>query len=157
MQVTRAGEYALMGARYLALKGPDALVMIEEISEHEGVPRSFLAKIFQALHKADIVASRRGMGGGFKLARPPEQITILQIIEAVEGRIAFQRCMEDPSGCSKSKDCMVSKVLAKAQNQMKAVFDGTTLADLIAAPETPHPPSSEPASTNDSFSVSLHD
>jgi Rrf2 family protein len=138
--------------------------MIEEISEHEGVPRSFLAKIFQALHKADIVISQRGMGGGFKLARPPAQITLLQIIESVEGRIAFQRCLEDPVGCPKARTCVISKVLARAQNEMKAVFSATTLADLVAgqttgsssSPAASPPPETSP-SAGDSFSVSIHD
>jgi len=77
----------------------------------------------------------------------------------VEGRIAFQRCLEDPVGCPKAKDCTVSKVLARAQNQMKEVFGTTTLADLIAPRSEGSAPSQSPTTSpaGDSFSVSIHD
>ena len=71
MQVTRAGEYAIIGLLYLAKQPAERTIMIDEISEAEGVPKSFLAKIFQSLAKGSFVRSHRGAGGGFSLAGPP--------------------------------------------------------------------------------------
>ncbi len=130
MQITRAGEYAVLGASYLARNGADHVVMIEEVGRSEDIPRSFLAKIFQTLTRAGIVRSQRGVRGGFKLARDPAQITILEILEAVEGKIALQRCLEEPTQCHKVEACTLCDIFEEAQHRMREVFQHTSLADL---------------------------
>ena len=105
------------------------MVMLEELSRTEGIPRSFLAKIFQSLVRGGLVRSVRGVGGGFALARAPEEISVLAIIEAVEGRLAFQRCQDD--GCVRSRGCPLCGLFAQAQRQVRELFEGTSLADLM--------------------------
>ena len=68
-------------------------VMIDAVSKEEGIPKSFLAKIFQDLAKAGLLRSQRGAGGGFTLAKSPDNISVLEIIEAIDGKIALQRCL----------------------------------------------------------------
>src|ERR1017187_3285989 len=92
MQITRAGEYGVLGLMHLARRPSGQRVMLEEISRVEKIPRTFLAKIFQDLAKGGLIRSNRGAGGGFALARNSSQITVLEIIEAIEGKIIFQRC-----------------------------------------------------------------
>jgi Rrf2 family transcriptional regulator, iron-sulfur cluster assembly transcription factor len=131
MQVTRAGEYGVLGLLNLARRQAGQVVMIDEVSREEDIPRSFLAKIFQSLARAGIVRSNRGTRGGFALAKQPEQITTLEIIEAIEGRIALQRCLQAPAECPQAGGCPLCGLLATAQHQVREVFSRTTLADLM--------------------------
>ena len=135
MQVTRADEYAVIGLLYLARQPADRVVMIDEISESEGVPKSFLAKIFQSLAKTGIVRSNRGAGGGFSLARSPDEITLLQVLQCVEGVFALQKCVSDDPECvvstSRISNCALCAVFTEAQHRVNEVFARTSLADLL--------------------------
>ena len=75
---------------------------------------------------------QRGAGGGFALARPPEQIAILEIIEAIDGRIALQRCLGEVPDCERMEGCALCSLLEQAQDRLKEVFGRTSLADLAA-------------------------
>jgi Rrf2 family protein len=130
MQVTRAGEYGVLGMLNLARRPQGEVVMIDDISRAENIPRSFLGKIFQHLVKAGLVRSTRGAGGGFVLTRSAEEVTVLEVIEAIEGKIALQRCLEDVPNCDQTRGCALCHLLEQAQDQIKDVFSRTTLADL---------------------------
>jgi Rrf2 family transcriptional regulator, iron-sulfur cluster assembly transcription factor len=130
MQVTRAGEYGVLGLLCLARREPGQVVMIDEVSREEQIPRSFLAKIFQSLARAGLVRSNRGTRGGFALTRQPGEITTLDIIEAIEGPIAFQRCLQAPTECPHTGGCPLCGLFQSAQSQVREVFSQTTLADL---------------------------
>src|SRR5690242_8775317 len=95
MQISRAGEYGVLGLLHLARRAPGSTVMIEEVAREEDIPKSFLAKIFQQLVRAGLIRSYRGASGGFALVEKPDAITVLEIIEAIEGRLAFQRCIQE--------------------------------------------------------------
>ena len=84
----------MLGLMCLARRPAASVVMIDEVSREEKIPKSFAAKIFQSLAKAGLVKSNRGGGGGFTLLKPAKAITVLDVIEAIEGRIAFQRCLD---------------------------------------------------------------
>src|SRR5258708_9744462 len=99
MQITRAGEYGVLGLLNVAGRAQGERGMIDEVSRAEGIPRNFLAKIFQSLVRAGLVKSVRGTGGGFMLSRPPKEITVLEVIEAIEGKISLQRCLEEVPSC----------------------------------------------------------
>lgn len=130
MQITRAAEYGVLGLTALARRPVGEVVMIETLCAEEDVPNSFLGKILQSLAKAGIVKSARGSGGGFSLARNPAEVTALEIIEAIEGPISLQRCLDDDLGCEHSGGCALCSLLAEAQDKVKEVFGRTTLADL---------------------------
>ena len=134
MQVTRAGEYGVLGLLNLARRPSGQVVMIDDISRQENIPRSFLAKVFQNLVKAGLIRSTRGAGGGFILVKKPEEITVLEVIEAIEGRIALQRCLEEVPDCENSKGCVLCHLFGQAQDRVKEVFARTTLADLRQSP-----------------------
>jgi Rrf2 family protein len=135
MQVTRAGEYAIIGLLYLAKQPVERMVMIDEISEKERIPKSFLAKIFQLLAKAGFVRSHRGAGGGFSLAKQPAEITLLQVLQCVEGAFALQKCVTDEPECVVSIDrlssCALCGVFSEAQSRVNEVFARTSLQDLL--------------------------
>ena len=135
MQVTRAGEYAIIGLLYLAKQPAGRMVMIDEISEKERIPKSFLAKIFQSLAKGGFVASHRGAGGGFSLAKPAGEINLLQILNCIESAFALQKCVTDEPECVVSHDrlnnCALCSVFAEAQSRVNEVLVRTTLQDLL--------------------------
>lgn len=140
MQITRAGEYAVLGMLNLARREHGQMAMIEEVSRQEQISQSFLAKIFQQLAKAGLVRSFRGVGGGFALNREASAVTVLEIIEAVEGPIALQRCQqEEESDCVHAEGCALCGLLEQAQDRMREVFRQTSLADLAKAPTKPSP------------------
>jgi Rrf2 family protein len=135
MQVTRAGEYAVLGLLYLAQQSPKRTVMIDEISEAQKIPKSFLAKIFQLLAKGGLVTSHRGAGGGFSLARDAEDINLLQVLNCVEDAFALQKCVSDDPECVVSRErlngCPLCGVYAEAQSRVNDVFSRTSLLDLL--------------------------
>jgi Rrf2 family protein len=131
MQITKASEYGVLGLMHLAKHDPNTPVMIEDISEEENIPRSFLGKIFQSLVKAGIICSTRGASGGFYLIKKPEQISLLEIIEAIEGKIVLQQCLDEPPRCESAKECALCRVFGQAQSNLKSTFSKVTLAQLM--------------------------
>ena len=135
MQITRAAEYAIIGLLYLARQPLGRMVMIEEISEAERIPGSFLAKILQSFAKVGLVDSHRGVGGGYSLARPAAEITLLEVLQRAEGEVLLQKCVSDDPECVVSHErltsCTVCAVFNEAQARVNEVFARTTLADLL--------------------------
>jgi Rrf2 family protein len=107
--ITRKTDYAIRCVLHLAESDKD-VVMINEIAAHRDIPKSFLAKILQTLAKAGIVESLRGVQGGFRLARKPSHISLLDIVEAMEGPVAMNICAVDKKKCSFSSTCVVHPV-----------------------------------------------
>jgi Rrf2 family protein len=136
MQITRAGEYGVLGLMHLARRQPGQRAMIEQVSRQERIPKSFLAKIFQNLAKAGLVRSIRGSGGGFALMKNPSDISVLEIIEAVEGRIVFQRCKLPKPVCEHVGGCALCGLFERAQDGVKDALTRTSLRDLIRRQET---------------------
>jgi Rrf2 family protein len=130
IRLTRAGEYAVRGLVYLAGQSSEKLTLISEIARAENVSASFLAKIFQNLARAGMVKSHRGVSGGVSLAVSPEQITLRQIIEAVEGPIALNKCLKRSEACSRAPVCKLSPFWREAQAGLLGVLEATTLGKL---------------------------
>ncbi len=105
MQVTREGDYGIRSVLYLARQPFKKICFVNEISEEYKIPRSFLAKILQKLVKAKIVRSYRGVKGGFSLARQARDINVLEVLEAIEGKLALNICLIDKRNCFFSKHC----------------------------------------------------
>ncbi len=131
MQFTRAEGYGILGVLYLADKEEGKIVPLSEIAESENVPEKFLAKIFQNLTKTGIVRSHRGVKGGFSLNRKPEEITVRQVVETIQGPYHLIKCLQDRNRCDKYDDCAVRVVLEKAEERILEVFEEYTLKDLI--------------------------
>lgn len=129
MQLTRAGEYAIKSLVYLASKAPDARVMASEVADAETIPINFVRKILESLVKTGMVKSYRGAGGGFTLGRPAGQITLSQIIEAVEGPLALNQCFT-AGGCDNKGVCQLSLIWQEAQDAVQGVLMRYTLDEV---------------------------
>ncbi len=133
MKLTRGGEYGIRGVLYLAGQNDGKVSMLSAIAEAQDVPPRFLAKIFQALAKAGIVRSHRGAKGGFSLARSASEVTIKDVIEAIEGPIHLNVCLVGQGECDRDKICPMHQVWEEAQEKMMGVLARATFADLIKA------------------------
>ncbi len=131
MQFTKAEEYGIFGILYLACQPADKITPLSEVAETQGVPEKFLAKIFQSLSKSGLVRSHRGVKGGFSLGRPPDQISIREIVENIQGPYFISKCLHASDVCFR-KDCPIKLVLSRAQEALTEVFSKHTVADLLA-------------------------
>jgi len=130
MQFTRAEGYGVLGIIYLANQERDQVIPLSEIAAAEDVPEKFLAKIFQNLTKTGIVKSHRGVKGGFSLSKAPDQITVREVVEAIQGPYHIIRCLNDEECCNKIDICPLRDVLAEAESKLLQVFGSYTIADL---------------------------
>jgi len=97
MQITRQADYAVRAVLYLAQLGSDQRAATSQIAQEQQIPPSFLAKIVSQLSVAGLLQTSRGARGGVSLARPPEQIALLEVVEAIDGPILLNECVS-PSG-----------------------------------------------------------
>jgi Rrf2 family protein len=130
MKLTRGGEYGIRGVLYLAQQEEGKVSMLSAIAKAQDVPPRFLAKIFQALAKAGVVRSHRGAKGGFSLARAASEVTIKDVIEAVEGPIYLNVCLVLPGECNRDALCPVHAVWQEAQEKMMEVLNRKNFAEL---------------------------
>lgn len=130
MQLTLAGEYAVRTMIHLASQPPGEHIPISNISQLWDIPEDFLRKIVAQLGHAGLVKSRRGKTGGICIAGDPEQLTLLDVIEAVEGPIFLNKCLVGPLYCSRSVWCEVHLLWNEAQEKVKEVLRSRSLSDL---------------------------
>lgn len=124
MRLNQATDYAFRAVLYLSLLPRGQVVEAKLIAEEENIPMRFLLKIFRLLTRAGIVESFRGVNGGYALARPPGEITMLDVIEAIEGPIKINRCLISPEECNKkfSSKCPVHHALFAVQQALAREF-----------------------------------
>ena len=134
MKLTRAADYAIRGIIYMAMQPEGAIVVIPEIAREMCIPVGFLGRIFQSLNRAAIVISHRGKKGGYSLTRDPAQLTLKDVIEAVEGNITLNVCLDGYSNCERMAFCPTRKHLADIQNNLVAELEKYDFA-LLAREE----------------------
>jgi Rrf2 family protein len=130
MQVTREGDYGIRSVLYLARQPLKKVSFVNEISEEYKIPRSFLAKILQKLVRAKLVRSYRGVKGGFSLAKPARDVTVLDVLEAIEGNLALNICLADKKKCTFSKHCPTHFLWVNVQSKISETLKKTNFEDL---------------------------
>lgn len=128
--ITRKGDYAIRGMVYLAGRPRDEVTLLRDISSRVDVPAALLAKIFQNLNKTGLVRSYRGAGGGFQLGRPAADISLLEVIEAVDGPISMNRCLVERGSCGRERSCSVHPVWIRMQKKFKSELGRISLQKL---------------------------
>lgn len=133
MQITRQADYALRAMRYLAKLSPSKRASTSEIAQAQSIPPSFLAKIISQLSIAGLIHTTRGARGGVSLARVPQEISVLDVVEAIDGPIALNECTTNPPGCQFIDDCTLHPIWCEAQEELVKRLRNTTLS-LFTAP-----------------------
>lgn len=132
MRLTREADYAVRVMVDLAAHPGDGPVRRALIQARQDVPSAYLAKIVQTLARAGLVRTLPGSRGGVALAAAPETVTLLQVVEAVEGPIALNRCVVAPGACPRDRFCSVHPVWLRVQALVRRELGSVTIAALAA-------------------------
>ena len=133
MLFSRPTEYAIRGLAELASRNPSSTVLLDDLVGGTDLPRDFMAKVFQRLVRAKILRSSKGRGGGFALTRPAHEITMMQIVEALEGEQRMDQCVVGLDKCTDQMPCPQHDLYKPIRQRLKDYLNTTTLADLGAS------------------------
>jgi Rrf2 family protein len=132
MRISTKGDYATRALQDLALHHDQGPIPIEKVASRQGLPVRYLEQLLLTLKRVGLLQSKRGVNGGYSLARPPSQITLGEILRAVEGPIDAIYCVGDPprDQCAFETECVLREVWTRVSQAVSAIVDHTTLADL---------------------------
>ena len=132
MQITRQADYAVRAVYYLTQLGMDSRAATSQIAEKQHIPPSFLAKIISQLSVAGLLHTSRGARGGVSLARAPEEISLLDVVEAIDGPILLNECVADGGSCTFTNDCPMQPIWCDAQKDLVGRLKNTSFAEIAA-------------------------
>jgi Rrf2 family transcriptional regulator, cysteine metabolism repressor len=134
MKLSLRGEYALRALLVLGLEYSDSVVRIQRISEHQNIPKRFLEQILNDLKSAGIVQSRRGVAGGYRLAKRPEEITLAAVVRHIEGALAPVSCVSErfyeKCSCPDESRCAIRSAMKEIREAVVRVAERVTIAEL---------------------------
>lgn len=130
MEISRRTDYGVRVILDLAALSGNERTSTQQIAERQSIPPPFLAKIISQLSLSGLVITYRGAGGGVKLARPASEISLLQVIEALDGPVRLNRCVIEPGACPRDEYCPVHQIWGKAQTELTTLLSGTTFDTL---------------------------
>src|SRR5215470_360010 len=137
LRFTKRADYGLMAIHYIASHGDDGAVSAKRIAEEFSIPQERLAKILQRLAKKKLIASHNGPKGGYVLTRPSREITVGQVVRALEGPVRIVSCMVEQDDCPQFSRCNLRRPVQKIQASISSLLDAMTLEDLAAEPVPP--------------------
>jgi Rrf2 family protein len=140
VEITQQADYAVRAVLELALRPAGERVSSEEIARQQNIPSAFLTKILARLAAEGIVVTQRGVNGGARLARLPRDITMLQVVEAIDGPITLNRCARDPSGCARDRTCAVHPIWLELCQAFRARLNAYTFAAIADRARGTSPP-----------------
>jgi len=150
MKLSLRGEYALRALLVLGLHYDQPVVRIQAISEHQNIPKRFLEQILNDLKSAGIVQSRRGVSGGYRLAKKPEEITLAAVVRHIEGALAPVSCVSErfyeKCSCPDETRCAIRSVMKEIREAVVKIAEKVTVAQLC---ERWHKLQQEPAGSLD--------
>ena len=140
LRLSKKADYALIAMKHLALRGDRGSSSAREIANLYDVPIELLAKVLQRLVRRGLLASHQGTRGGYQLARLPAQISVADVIQAIDGPVAVTACSSDESACEQFAKCNVRDPLWRLRERILAALDECTIAELAAdVPAAPSP------------------
>lgn len=131
MKISRSTGYALVAVGYIAQHSQESSVLAARISKEYKIPLEYLLKILQQLVRANVLRSKRGPRGGFFLSKPTEEITMLEIIEAVDGPMSTHLHLSEQTN-NAPFSLKMEKVCREATQKAKDIFENTKLADVLS-------------------------
>jgi Rrf2 family protein len=140
MKLSLRGEYALRAMLVLGLNYEQPVVRIQTISDQQNIPKRFLEQILNDLKSAGIVQSKRGVAGGYRLARQPDQITLASVVRHIEGALAPVSCVSErfyeKCSCPDESRCAIRSVMKEVRDAIVAIVERVTIADLCQRART---------------------
>lgn len=130
MKLSQECQYALKAMGYLASLPAGAVMESRAVADGAGIARPFAAKILLQLRNAELVRSHRGRERGYELARPPSEISVRQVVEAIEGERVFERCVFWSYACSEANPCLLHPVWKSVRPQVANLMERLSVADL---------------------------
>jgi Rrf2 family protein len=130
MQITRQADYAVRAVLYLARMG-NQRAATSLVARDQRIPPSFLAKIISQLSIAGLLHTSRGARGGVTLAREPKDISVLEVVEAIDGPIELNECVGENGSCTFNSDCPLRPIWCDAEDELVQRLKGTSFAQLI--------------------------
>ena len=131
MQITKQADYAVRAVLYLARLGQGNRAATSKIAEEKHIPPSFLATIVSQFSIAGILHTSRGARGGVTMARKPEDVTLLEVVEAIDGPILLNECAHPDSMCVFTKDCPLTSIWQSAQRDLVDRLKGANFAQFV--------------------------
>ena len=131
MQITRQADYAVRAVLHLARINGNQRAATSQVAKEQHIPPSFLAKIISQLSIAGLLHTSRGARGGVTLAREAKDITLLEVIEAIDGPIMLNECVGDGSTCTFDEDCPLRPVWCEAQEELVGRLKSTDFQQLL--------------------------
>lgn len=132
MRISTKGDYATRALQDLALHYDQGPIAIEKIASRQGLPVRYLEQLLLTLKRAGFLLSKRGVNGGYSLAKPPARITLGDILRTVDGPIEAIYCLDQPprEECARETDCVLRDVWSEVGRAVSAIVDHTTLQDI---------------------------
>lgn len=130
IRMTKQADYGTMLLTFFAHGDGRRMLSARDLAERARLPLPTVTKILKILARGGVLTSHRGVKGGYSLARQPEQITIAEVITALEGPIAITQCSENADGCKKQSICPVSPSWQRIDNAVRDVLSDITLSEL---------------------------
>ena len=131
MKISTKGRYGLRILLDLALYAKNAPRQMKDIAQSQQISEKYISRLILNLNNAGLITSLRGVKGGLQLAKPPKEITLLEIIEAMEGSVSVVECVLDKTFCKKSEDCSACKTWTSLNKKIKKQMQEFTLKDLV--------------------------
>jgi Rrf2 family protein len=138
LRLSKKADYALMAMKHLALRGDRGSSSAREIAEQYDIPIELMAKVLQRLVQRGLLASHQGTRGGYQLSRPPRQITVADVIQAIDGPVTVTACSSTDDGqCEQFSKCNVRDPLWRVRERILTALGECTIAELASDPPPP--------------------
>ena len=139
LRLSKKADYALLAMRHLAARADRGAMSARELAEEYAIPPELLAKVLQKLVKARLLASHQGIKGGYGLGRAPAQISVADVIQAVDGPLTVTACSPDDHSCDQYSKCNIRDPLWRIKDRIVTALASTSVAelatDMIGAPD----------------------
>jgi Rrf2 family protein len=139
LRLSKKADYALIAMKHLALREGQGSASAREIAEQYSIPVELMAKVLQRLVRRGLLVSQQGTRGGYQLSRAPIQITVADVIQAIEGPVTVTACSTDEGQCEQFSKCNVRDPLYRVRERILSALGECTIAELAADPPAPAP------------------
>ena len=136
MKLSTRGRYGVRLMLDLALHYGEGPVLLKDIAGRQGISEKYLWQLINPLKTVGLIGSTRGAHGGYVLARPPEEISLREIVRVLEGSLCLVDCVENPAVCDRSQTCTSRDIWSEASNQISQILESMTLDKMVVKQRT---------------------